>query len=85
MAHFLRYLDISTRHISPETLNGGSVHHHIADYEAGAFFYVPDEIDEDCPRDLGKVLEYAKTNGCSIVRFDGDADTVDTLPFYEWE
>ena len=81
---FLRYLDLSTAHLTDETLND-PVHHHIADYEEGLFFYVPEEIDDECPSDLAIVLEYAKINACAIVRFDADGDVIDALPVFEHE
>lgn len=79
-----KYLDISTAHLSSETLNG-AMHHRIADYDEGVFFYVPEEIDDKCPGDLVTVLKYAKINGCTIVRFDADGDVFDGLPVFDHE
>lgn len=39
---------------------------------------------EDLPEDLSACVRYAKDHGCSLICFDGDGDTVSSLPVYEW-
>ena len=80
----LKYLDISTTHVKRETMNPVSLHHLIAEYEYGAFFYVPDELDDECPPDLAAVLRFAKDNDCTLVRLDSDGGTFAELETYDW-
>lgn len=42
-------------------------------------------ITEDGYPDLLACLEWARAQGYDWLRFDGDADTVDALPTYEWD
>ncbi len=87
------YLDLSTAHVSRATmdwLNGPRAGSGltIAPYEYGAFVSVPGNqglvADTECPEDLKTVLEYARENGCDVVRFDADGRTVDGLPQHDW-
>lgn len=92
----LSYLDLSTGHISQETCNGWLKEDPqnlvIAEYEWGYFVSVPSDtadtplevLAQDMPEDLAKVLEYARANGCTIVRFDGAGYEMDELPTYDW-
>lgn len=82
----LTYLDASTLHVTPTVLDGPR-HHCIADYPEGAIFYVPEEIDDDCPADLAGVLVFARQLGCNLVRLDCDAPVVVGLPTFgeAWE
>jgi hypothetical protein len=87
------YLDISTAHISQETMDFLNKHAGtndlglmIASYEYGVWVNVPGEAERDTPvpADLRAVLEFAKTNGCSIVRFDTEGETCESLQAYDW-
>lgn len=77
-----KYLDISTGHLTDETLRN-LAHHVISEYDYGCFIFVPDEIDDECPPDLIAVIEYAKKEGCTIIRFDRDGDEIDALPIFD--
>lgn len=46
----------------------------------------PEDADgrESLPEDLSACVRYAKDHGCSLICFDGDGDTVSSLPVYEW-
>lgn len=70
----------------------------VAPYEYGYFVSVPPnqegiaaielrDVDNDMllprPDDLIGVLRYARKHGCSIVRFDTDADKIEELPVFE--
>lgn len=39
---------------------------------------------ESLPEDLSACVRYAKDRGCSLLCFDGNGDTVSSLPVYEW-
>jgi hypothetical protein len=82
-----RILDLSTAHVTPETLIHNKVHLYlVADYELGAIYYVPPfaDIDDDLPEDLKLVMKYASINDCLLIRFDADAPFIEALPRYEW-
>lgn len=88
-----KYLDSSTAHISFETntflesvAGSNSLGLTIASYEYGFFVSVPPnpEYHEDVPTDLRNLLDYARTQGCFIVRLDEAADTIDALPTFNW-
>lgn len=87
-----QYLDLSTCHVAEETahwldenLCTGIT---IAPYEYGAFVSVPSELPDidglDCPKDLKKVLRFARQMGCDMVRFDKDADILPDLQHFDW-
>lgn len=83
----LKYLDISTAHVTRETMDQASLNpYFIAEYEYGAFFYVPDgeDIAEDTRPDLAAVLQFAKDNDCTLVRFDCDGGSFAELETYDW-
>ena len=80
-----KYLDVSTAHVRKETLNPAGLNpYFIAEYEYGAFFYVPADIDEDTPEDLAAVLQFALDNNCALVRFDCDGGILEELVTYDW-
>lgn len=85
-----KYLDLSTAHVTKDVMAPeANPFYLVATYEYGAFFYVPSEDTESFAPDttapsLLAVLAYAKQNGCTLVRLDRDANTVDALPIYEW-
>lgn len=87
------YLDISTGHISRDTMDflesiagTNAIHQTVAEYEYGCFVSVPDEPDyhEDVPADLRQVLDFARAKGCFIVRFDADGEHYADLPSFNW-
>lgn len=88
----LSYLDLSTCHVSEETMHSLDVAAcsglTIAPYEYGAFVSVPSESsdidDMDCPNDLKQVLRYARSEGCDVVRFDQAAGILADLPYFDW-
>lgn len=82
-----QHLDLSTANITPETLIKSKCHRYlVAEYEEGAFFWVPEpeDIDPETPEDLKLVLLYAARQNCGLVRFDADAELCTGLPKYEW-
>lgn len=80
-----KYLDVSTSHVKQETMNPVGLNpYFIAEYEYGAFFYVPADIDEDIPEDLAAVLQFALDNDCELVRFDCGGETFEELKTYDW-
>ena len=79
-----KYLDVCTAHVRQETMNPGLNPYFIAEYEYGAFFYVPLEIEADTPEDLAAVLRLAKANGCTLVRLDCDGESYAELETYDW-
>lgn len=80
----LKYLDVSTWHVKEETMSSPFQQYLVAEYEYGAFFYVPDEFEPDTPPDLVAVLQFAKDNNCTLVRFDSDGGTFAELKTYDW-
>ncbi|HDR9174327.1 hypothetical protein [Burkholderia vietnamiensis] len=88
----LRYLDVSTGHVTAETMDwfddGKCSALTVAPYTYGAFVSVPfaasDIDDVECPEDLKTVLKFARNLGCDVIRFDADADTLVELPRYTW-
>ncbi len=78
-------LDISSSHLPKQLmLDTSNPEHYLADYPEGRFFYVGED-SEDVPFELGLVLDYARSCGCTVVRVDADADVINKLPTYEWE
>lgn len=80
----LKYLDLSTGHLLRRTIEDVGQPYMIAEYEYGAFFYVPEEVEPDTPEDLVRVLDYARANGCTLIRLDSDGGIIEDLPYYEW-
>ncbi len=60
----------------------------VAPYEYGAFVSVPADasgIDAmEYPGDLKRVLQYAREEGCDVVRLDRDAGVLPELPCFDW-
>lgn len=96
IAAVLKYLDLSTAHLTVETRVwlGGALPSRpycsgitIAPYEYGCFCSVPGDLGAierlECEDDLKTVLQYAMQLGCCVVRFDSDADCLGDLPTYE--
>lgn len=87
-----QYLDLSTSHISKETMDLLSTGNKylgitIATYEYGAFISVPDfteDSPEDLPEDLKNILMHANDLGCFVVRLDSDGNFANGLPVYDW-
>lgn len=87
-----QYLDLSTSHISKETmdlLTTGTKYLGItiATYEYGAFISVPDFTEHfpaDLPEDLKSILMHANDLGCFVVRLDSDGNLANGLLVYDW-
>lgn len=93
-----QYLDVSTAHITKETMNQIVAYTDlpagdrgwlpiVAVYPEGAFLWVPEELQDhapDLPADLNRLLKIAKAQGCHLIRLDADADVIDGLMTYEW-
>lgn len=77
------YLDISTSHITEQTLTSKSVYK-IADYAEGAFFWVDEDLPAHLPKDLYDVMRHALSLKCYIIRFDADGFEFPELPTYDW-
>lgn len=91
----MSYLDISTAHLSRVAgesifIAAGNDFSDItaAGYGEGAFVSVPGSIKDidaaNCAEDLKVVLRYAYHNGCSLVRFNRDAEKTNLPTFEEW-
>lgn len=81
-----KYLDLSTSHLREDTVNPPHPGYLVASYTYGAFYYVPEEIDdENTPEELVAVLQLAKSLGCTLVRFDADGAVLDGLKVYDWQ
>lgn len=88
----LPYLDISNGNLSKETydwlsnVSGESIGMTVAKYDYGVFINVPTEkeVSNNLPDDLEVVLEYARSKNCILVRFDKDADFVESIKNYNW-
>lgn len=95
----LRYLDLSTGHLTRKTMDllqrtdaGDCISMGwpaltIASYPHGSFCTVPDMPNVDClsmPGDLANVLWAAHQAGATLVRFDADGYVDPTLPYKEW-
>jgi hypothetical protein len=83
------YLDLSTSHLTMETLSWLSQNPQslvVANYSKGVFVGVPALKDinfdksADIPSDLQYILNYAVSCGCSLVRFDARTDRSPDLP-----
>jgi hypothetical protein len=94
----LQYLDVSTSHVTRDTMQLlswgtlplGMPAMTVASYEYGAFVSVPEELalaspeGQALPADLLEVLQAARTLGCDVVRLDADGAQMDALPTYLW-
>ena len=83
-----KYLDISTRHLMPETiesLNPGRWPYSYR-YNEGVFITV-DELNypDGLPEDLKILIQYAKEHDVWLIRLDCGAEEAEDLPTYEWE
>jgi hypothetical protein len=90
----IKMLDVSSIHIQPETgdwLTSNSYHetgdpivYAKQDYGWFVYTYLDDEVPEDLPEDLKKVLAYARRIKCVWIMLDADGDTIKYLPVYDW-
>lgn len=91
------YLDCTTNHLTKETMElleqgeDANLVATVAPYKYGVFVSVPSFDDPDekhhetWPEDLIRVLRFADSLGCIVVRFDADAQAFpDDLPVYNW-
>lgn len=87
-----RMLDISTAHVTEETMKRCNAKDKwIVAYETtyGAFVWVPDDLSapgnlEGYPEDLVIVLKFAHRLNCAWVQFDCDFVKFNNLPTYVW-
>lgn len=83
-----KYLELSTRHIKKETIEGLGPDKwpYSYRYEEGVFITV-DELGypDGLPADLRLLIQYAKEHDVLLIRLDCDAEEVEDLPTYEWE
>lgn len=87
--HIFNYLDLSTAHLTKETcdnppnvIGGDSVT--IAKHQYGFFMSMPCQVDDSCPDDLRRVIEYAEKHRCAMICFDSASSFIDALPRYDW-
>ena len=87
-----KFLDLSTAHVTGATAEflsetppahwpvyGGNLEH-------GWFLCATmPEGDDALPPELCAVVRHARAADCDYVLFDGDAETVDELPTFEWD
>ena len=86
-----QYLDASTAYVTQlEARDFASAPCFVSDYTYGAFFYVSSDpegfslAEWEAYPNIKAVLDYARTQGCSIVRFDADGDDDLPLPRFSW-
>lgn len=83
-----KYLELSTRHIKKETIEGLDPDKwpYSYRYKEGVFITV-DELGypDGLPEDLRLLIQYAKERDVWLIRLDCDAEEVEDLPTYEWE
>lgn len=83
-----KYLELSTRHIKKETIEGLGPDKwpYSYRYEEGVFI-TGDELGypDGLPADLRLLIQYAKEHDVLLIRLDCDAEEVEDLPTYEWE
>ncbi|WP_175047945.1 DUF5983 family protein [Duganella vulcania] len=88
-----RYLDVATSHISKATseflesvAGSNSLGQTVASYEYGFFVTVREDqqYHDSVPEDLRTVLEFARKQGCIVVRFDAHGLDHEVLPSFEW-
>jgi len=90
----IKMLDLSTAHIRQETgdwLTNCSYHdtgdpivYAKQDYGWFVYAYPDEEIPEEIPEDLLKVIKYARKKKCIWIMLDGDAPDIKELPVYDW-
>ena len=92
-----KYLDASTAHITKDDntlleLNVSEVPGcYVYPYDCGYFISVyPDAPSEEEKKDSAfsesffKVQEYARKNGCTVLRLDADGDHIPGMPLHQW-
>lgn len=85
-----KYLDLSTGHVSKETAEWLDENpKDLIMYPKGEYGWIVYAMQEELksynyPKDLVKVIKYAKKNGCVWIMFDRDGDQVDKLKLYNW-
>ena len=96
---FLKYLDASTGHITREDnallqqteTSEGVPGCYVYPYDNGYFISIyPDEPSEQEMKESGfsesffNVQEYARKNGCTVLRLDADGDEIPELETHRW-
>lgn len=83
-----KYLDLSTGHITNETANWldtnpeGVIVYSKGGY--GWFIHVSEEFDDEVPKELVTVLEYARKKKCNWLVLDADGELIDELEHFDW-
>ena len=85
-----KMLTLSTAHIKPETAKwldkANSCSPVYKKDEFGWFIFIDySEKHDNIPKDLAKVIDFAKKNGCSWLCLDRDANETKLLPVYDLE
>lgn len=84
-----KYLDISTAHLTQETLGFLDANHapYSFWYDEGVFISIPENDDPEAfakfPKDLQILLRYAWKNDAKLVRLDMNAEIDEILPVYK--
>lgn len=96
---FHKYLDASTIHITSEDnallqqtdTSEGVPGCCVYPYDCGYFISIyPDSPSEKEMKESGfsesffKVQEYARKNGCTVLRLDADGDHIPGMPLHNW-
>ena len=83
-----KMLTVSTAHISEETAELLDKDISIVAYQKGDygwFIHIHDDCDEyEIPKDLLKLLMFAKDLNCDWLCLDCDGDILDYLETYDW-
>ena len=77
---------VHLKHSTMQRLNALSVLGIVsAQYDTGAFIFVPEEVQYSLPSDLQWILQWTKDKGFAWVRLDADGEERDDLARYDWE
>lgn len=83
-----KYLGLSTGHVCKKTAAWLDWNPDIIMYpkgEYGWFVYAAsEEYDKSVPKDLLKVIKFAKEQGCVWIMLDCDGETIKGLKKYNW-
>lgn len=93
-----KYLDISTAHLSYETmqkLEKNKLGYPRYKYKFGFFMYISSKKElcsgimteaqySRLPQDFLDILRYARKKKCTLICIDQDADVSKHLPVYDW-
>lgn len=92
MANVRKILDLCTSHVPEhiaESVKAVEGIVAVMSSEYGWLMWVPqganwrDEFPE-CPPECARIIDYARSHGCSYVMFDCDAEEDPALPTWDW-